>query len=514
MADQMFPLKAAGLAGLAAMQAVAPAAAAETRTFRYYDADVLGTRMNLTLVADDETSALAAARAARAEIERLDGVFNSRRADSELSALNGASRFVASSDMFDLVSRAEAFRAASDRAFDPRLGEALSLWRQAKTAPPDRAGLQAAVNAAQGPVRLDAETRTIERPAGAVFALDGLAKGYIVDRALEAGRASDGVAGMMVDIGGDVRCWGQAPEASGWAIGIGDPHRHGQDAACVSIAHLKDAAIATSGKGPRDRIIGGERFSPTLDPATGWAAKSNLSASVVARCAADADALASAFLVMDPKKALALADKSDGVAARVTAANGQVHQSSLWRNLATEAPARLIRIQTPAPRVSRIPVERRWGGEWQLEMTYVAPDRQEQTRRNPDFRSPYVAIWISDAKFNPVRTVTMVGKDPEWQRDNFIWWNAYKTNARRIIETRSEGTALSGRYSLFWRGIDDEWDPLPIGEYVLHLETSQERGKHTYRSVKLNIGREAFQTVVPATNEGGGLRVTYGPTNR
>jgi FAD:protein FMN transferase len=501
------PLQIAGAAGLALAGVIAPAA--EAGVYRYQDEYVLGTRMNLVLVASDEAAALTAARAARSEIDRLDGIFNSRRPGSELLALNGADRMAVSPELFKVVSLAEAWRERTGGAFDGRLGEPLRLWREARDAPPDAASLRR-VLAARGPLELDPATRTIVRYRGAVLALDGIAKGYIVDRALEAGRAVPGVGGMLVDIGGDMRCWGKAPDGAGWTVGVSDPLRPADNADCVAIAHLSKAAIATSGRGPRDRLIGGQRYSTTLWPKTGRPVSHNAGATVVAACAAEADALAGAFLVMPAEDAVALADTLPGVSVRVTTAKGEVHVSKTWRTIATEPPARLIRTQSPGVRSSTIPVERRWGGDWALEMVYIAPDRQAETRRNPDFRTPYMAMWITDTAFKPVRTITMVGKDPEWQRDNFIWWNNYKAQARKMVELRSEATALSGRYSLFWRGIDDEWDPLPIGEYILHIETSQERGKHTYRTVKLSIGREPFQLVLPPTPEGGGLRISFG----
>ena len=149
-----------------------------------------------------------------------------------------------------------------------------------------------------------------------------------------------------------------------------------------------------------------------------------------------------------------------------------------------------------------------WPPDWGVELVYVAPDRQDV--RDPDFRTPYMVLWITDAQNKPVRTITMVGQDAKWQRDNFIWWAMNRAEAERMVDLRSQATALSGRYSVFWRGIDDSWDPLPVGDYVLHIETSQERGKHSHRAVPLKIGREPFTTELPATKEGGGLQISYG----
>jgi hypothetical protein len=45
------------------------------------------------------------------------------------------------------------------------------------------------------------------------------------------------------------------------------------------------------------------------------------------------------------------------------------------------------------------------------------------------------------------------------------------------------------------------------------LETSQERGKHTYRSMTIEIGRERFKTNLPNLPGSGGMEITFGHYN-
>lgn len=491
-----------GAAGLAAAAIAAPSA--QPGVWRFHDEHVLGTRLNLVAVAADETAALAAAHAARREIDRLDGVFNSRREGSELHRLNAAGEIQASTDLFAVLSRAEHWRGLTGGAYSPGLGRVLDLWRASQDVPPDRAELRRLVKAASRPTTLG-PGGAVRKAPGVALALDGLAKGYIVDRALLAARAAaPGLAGLLVDIGGDMGCWGRGPDGGRWDVGVTDPARPADIAPCVAIARLTGQAIATSGLGPRDRLIGGRRFSPTLSPGTGWPVDANLAATVIADCAADADALATAFLVMPPERALRLADGTPGVAARIQAVDGGVHTSRNWSTFASEPPPRLIRIQGRP----LVPTDQRWPRDWALELIYTAPRKQDV--RSADFRTPYMVMWITDEDGEPVRTLTMVGRDARWQRDNFIWWANYRSNAPQIVGQRSEGTSLSGRYSLYWRGVDDVWDAVPLGRYTLHIETSQERGKHSHRTVPLNIGREGFSASLPFMEDSGGLQISYG----
>ena len=54
--------------------------------------------------------------------------------------------------------------------------------------------------------------------------LGGIAKGYAVDKAVEA-MQKKGALGGMVDLGGNIRCFGRVPRGQQkWRIGIQDPN--------------------------------------------------------------------------------------------------------------------------------------------------------------------------------------------------------------------------------------------------------------------------------------------------
>jgi len=497
----------ATLTGLTLVPVVA-AAAEQPGVWTHHDEYVLGTRATFVVTATEEAHALEAVSAARAEIERLDLVFNGRKPGSELVALNSAKKKAVSSELLEVMQQAEDLRRQSGEAYSGRMGEILKMWREAKAAPPDKAALSAAAEAARAPVHIDAETRTIVRPKGVRFDLDGFAKGYIVDRALRAGLDAAPVKGLMVDIGGDMACAGVGPEQGAWTVGVPEPSLPFVNAPLVAEVRLKDQAIATSGKGPRDRIIDGERYSPTVSPLDGWASEANMSATVVAKTAAQADALATALLVMQPNDGLALAEATPGVEARLTDHGGIVRATTGWRTIATEPQAHLIKVATTpgAPPPNTDP--NRWLPDWAVEIIYNAPDRVAE--RSSDFRSPYMAMWITDKDMNPVRTLVLVGRTVEWQKDNFIWWGMYKDKAPKLVQLRSTATALSGQYPTYWPGYNDDWKFMKQGQYILHIETSRERGKHTHRTVPLTLGKDGFKVDVPKTAEGGGVQLTYG----
>jgi len=491
-------------------QAVIESLAVEDGAYAFRDEAVLGTRMQLLFVADTFAAARDAAMAVRAEIDRLDLILNSRRAQSEVFALNHSTTHRASPELFAVVAAAEHWFALTQGAFSGRLGRVIDLWRHATDRVPSRAtAASLAQDAANAHVDLDTTRRTIVRPDAVQFALDGIAKGWIVDRAFDVARSMPGVAGALVEIGGDIRCGGRAPERAGWCVGVPDPRLPFDNTPLVAHAHLKEHAIATSGRGPRDRCIDGVAYSPTLSPFDGWPIAHHVSASVIAASAAGADALATALLVSPTDQALALAE-SQGAVARIET----IEDAPAWTRLAqaTTAPAHFAATQpregTPSPTSEKPKSEKQWEAGWQALATFTAPRRQ--LIRDPQFRSPYMAMWITDANNNPVRTLILVGKRADWQKDNFIWWSMHRDRTERLVAARSMSTSGAGVYNVFWDGVDDAGRTVTAGKYVLHVETSRERGKHTYRSIALDFTTFArFKAELPPTEEGGGLRVGF-----
>jgi thiamine biosynthesis lipoprotein len=498
-------------------------AALAPRLWRFHDDYVLGTRLQLLVNTPSALLAHEAARAARLQIERLNRVFNDRLASSEISELNRIRAAAVGSDMFAVLQLAETWRAITCGAFNGHMGELLSAWRRSVPEQNEVERALASMRAAH--VHLDVVQQRVDLSGTGQLSLDAIAKGYIVDAALNAARrAAPGVSGIALEIGGDIRCWGSSPDCRGWRIGIADAKRPADNAPLVDAILIRNGAIATSGRGPRDCIAGGYR-STTLSPFTGRPVADVISATVVASHAADADAIATACLVLPIEQSLSLVNRLATPAARITDTQGRVHESASWPQLRLAAttpeksagtveskPAKPAKPNASPENAPALPPALRWPNDWEIGIKYIAPERKE-SERSTDFRSPYMALWITDDQNRPVHTTIMVGQDPKWQRDNFIWWNSYRDRAKQVIDLVSQATALSGRYRIFWGGLNDSWQRVPVGKYILHLETSQERGKHHYRSVPLEIGRDRFKKQLENLPESGGLEITYGHYN-
>jgi thiamine biosynthesis lipoprotein len=479
----------------------------ERTAFAFHDASVLGTRLNLLTNTDSAPEALAAAHRARAEIDRLNLILNWRDPTSELARLNRSNRHVASDDLFAVIAAAEYWRDATGDAYSGRLGRVLELWRMAQNSLPHAAEVERLATAARTAcLEIDLETRAIIRPDAVRFDLDGLAKGYIVDRALEAAMASSAISGALLDIGGDIRCAGEAPGGSNWLVGLPYPLIPYDNAPLVGGMALRDRAIATSGCGPRDRLVGKERRSATLDPYTGWPVPHRRSATAITSSALDADALATALLNLTPAAGAELVKSFPGASARLARPDeadwllGGVGRS-------VNPPPEWITIQSRSAGSSQ-PEGPKWHDRWVAFVSFTAPPRQ--MKRDIAFRSPYVAIWISDIDNRPVRTLVLIGSIKEWQHDNYIWWGQNRAIAQKLVDSRSMSTRGTGIYKLLWDGIDESGKSVPPGRYVVHVETSRERGKHTHRSLELDFSEAKRVTAeLPNSEESGGLVVAF-----
>ena len=159
----------------------------QSRIWRFDDEYVLGTRLKVLVNARSAVLARAASNVARLEIDRLNRVFNWRCSDSEISELNRSGTAVASTDLFAVTQLAETWRHITDGAFDGRMGALLSHWASATT--PSLAAIEysfAALRASK--VTLEPVTRRIELSTAVSLSLDAIAKGYIIDAALNAAR--------------------------------------------------------------------------------------------------------------------------------------------------------------------------------------------------------------------------------------------------------------------------------------------------------------------------------------
>jgi len=272
----------------------------------------MGTRWSALFFAEPDFDPAPIRAALQAAVEEVDGQMSTWNAGSDLMRLNAASvgKWVAVPAQLAAVLRLglEIGR-ASGGAFDIGMGDAVTAWG---FGPGDAAadGIRAAMTASRRPAHeaLEMNDARVRKAAPIALDLNGIAKGYGVDRLAET-LHDHGITDALVGIDGEMRAMGLRPDGEAWTIAVEapDPARRTPH----SILALQDAAVATSGDYRHWIEVQGRRLSHTMDPRRGAPLiASPASVTVVARTCAEADAWATALMVLGPDKGAALARRS------------------------------------------------------------------------------------------------------------------------------------------------------------------------------------------------------------
>ena len=138
-----------------------------------------------------------------------------------------------------------------------------------------------------------------------------IAKGYGCD-VVAALLRRHGIENYMVEIGGEVVAHGISEKRVPWKIGVTKPSDDSLavDKELQTVLNVKDMAMATSGNYRNFYYKNGKKYAHTIDPMTGYPVQHNiLSATVLAKQCAEADAYATSFMVMGLDKARAVLEK-------------------------------------------------------------------------------------------------------------------------------------------------------------------------------------------------------------
>jgi len=201
---------------------------------------------------------------------------------------------------------------ASEGAFDPALGALVDLWGfgpRPPQAPPSSEFIDVARRAGGWrALDLDAGQRRLRRTAPVALDLCGIAKGFAVDLVMTALRAH-GVDHALVEIGGELAGRGVKPDRTPWWVTIDRPAGLAPTLEGPLLVALHEMAIATSGC-ERGYWHDGRRYSHSLDATTGAPiANGMVSASVLHDSCMEADAYATALMVLGPRRGLDFATR-------------------------------------------------------------------------------------------------------------------------------------------------------------------------------------------------------------
>jgi thiamine biosynthesis lipoprotein len=259
----------------------------------------MGTFINMIVFHPSQGKAEEAMGRAFDEIKRLTGLMTRFQSTSYIGHLNATGSLKgAPSEVMEVLRSSLRYHTISQGAFDITVMPIVELYQrsfQTNDAPPSRQALQETMDRV-GSQHLTMTTDSISFGRnGMAVTLDGIAKGYIIDRAMDLLRQQN-IQHALINAGGDIVVHGGKGEGKPWSIGIQDPWNRKR---YVDVVTLNSGAIATSGNYEvffdREKL-----FHHLIVPNKGTPAPSIASVSVQAANAMEADALATTAYVMGP----------------------------------------------------------------------------------------------------------------------------------------------------------------------------------------------------------------------
>jgi thiamine biosynthesis lipoprotein len=229
--------------------------------------------------------------------------------ESEISKFNkGESLTYESRYFYPVLDRSKTVFERTQGAFDPTVMPLVRAWGFGPGKTPQEM-TQAKIDSLLqlvGFQNISYDEKTVRKLKNNVqLDFSAIAGGYASDLVAEL-LLQKGINNFMVEIGGEVVCRGTNSKGDIWSIGIENPivaEDGGKEIS--SIIKMENKALATSGNYRNFYIKDGKKYAHTLDPKTGYPVQhSLLSSTVIAQDCMDADAYATAFMVMGVEKSI------------------------------------------------------------------------------------------------------------------------------------------------------------------------------------------------------------------
>lgn len=270
--------------------------------YRYTEGKIYGTFYHISYASAEDLQT-----EIREQMESVNTSLSMFNPNSVISRLNRGE-----SDHTDVLFRkmfkmAEEVNKVTQGAFDITVAPLVNAWGFGfeKEAFPDSARIDTLLLRV-GMEKISVENeRLVKQVSGMEMDASSIAKGLGVDLVAEY-LEEKGVTDYMVEIGGEVRVKGKSDKNRPWRIGIDRPEDDvaAQNRQLQMVVGLTGGALATSGNYRNFYVHEGKKYAHTINPKTGYPVQTEvLGSSVFAPTCMEADAYATAFMVLGLEKA-------------------------------------------------------------------------------------------------------------------------------------------------------------------------------------------------------------------
>ncbi|MBW1981368.1 MAG: FAD:protein FMN transferase [Deltaproteobacteria bacterium] len=292
----------------------------------------MGTVVNMIVFHPSPAQAEEALEESFAEINRLTAFMNRFQNNSYIGRLNDSG--VVSGvppEVMTVFAASLLYYQLSGGAFDITVKPLVDLYRESfrtrQTPPTAEALLEVKTRIGSAHLRMQKQAISFER-AGMGVTLDGIAKGYIIDQAMQV-LQKNRIQHALINAGGDIVVHGGKGKKNPWKIAIQNPwHRN----KCLDEIRLDSGAVATSGN--YEVFFDREKmFHHLISPTSGAPVHNVASVTVKASSGMAADALATAAFVMGARRGASFLSRVSGAEGLIIDKHHHKILSSGWKQI-------------------------------------------------------------------------------------------------------------------------------------------------------------------------------------
>lgn len=293
----------------------------------------MGTLTSITVLNDSKDQAYEAIECAFEEIARLTKLMSRYDFDTPVSHLNrdGFLEGVPP-ELHFVVSKSMRYHEISNGLFDITVKPLVDMYEQlskrSEGISPHEEKIRRVLELVDARGIIMNEDSISFRKHGMGITLDGIAKGYIVDKAIGVMQRR-GIQHALINAGGDIRTIGDKGDKGPWRIAIEDPLKKQNYPDIIAITN---SSIATSGNYEvffdREKIL-----HHIVNPKTGLSPLINASVSVQATTAMEADALSTTLFTLDPITGMRLIQSLPHCEGLIVTRNNTKIKSTGWQGI-------------------------------------------------------------------------------------------------------------------------------------------------------------------------------------
>ena len=256
------------------------------------------------------------------EILRLDKLFSNFNKESETARLNNKKELTVSDELSHLIDSGVAITKETKGVYDLTVYPLSSIWNYKNEAVPSLDEINEALKRVDIS-NIQKEGNKVALKNDASIDVSSIAKGYIADYIIDFLK-HEGIKNALVDAGGNIKVMGNSPKTKdGFTIGIKSPFD--ERGSSLGTINIKDTSIVTSGIYERNFVKDGRLYHHIIDIKTGYPSESDLaSATIICKSSENADAYATAVLIMGSKKGMEFIKSNPSIEGILVTRNNEI----------------------------------------------------------------------------------------------------------------------------------------------------------------------------------------------